>query len=158
MKLLVNISLLLAIANAMVIHKNKDGIIIDMVNDPTPTLIEPTKIHHGKRAKSTVFTDNQNITIFEEGQSEWDPDWFESSWQVPEGEKVVDGIIVVDLPINAAFSLQSKTLESQYGYISFDYKLSVNDGNTYINFISFDDSDYVNQIKDLYDVNINIFK
>jgi len=159
MKLLAIAPLLLTVANAMVIRKNKDGIILDMVSDslPTPTSKEPTKIEHQKRAKTTLYHDTQNITIFQEGWTEWDQDWFESSWTVPEGEKVFDGVIKVELTNNAGFSLQSKTLQSQYGYLSFDYKLSANDGQTYLNFISFDEGDYVNQIKDLYDVNIDIY-
>jgi len=155
MKLIGFAPLLLAIANGYVIRKDKNGIVIDIDGNPTPTTTdttEPTKVEHYKRARTTIYHDYQNLTIFEEGWIEWDQDWFESSWSVPEGEKVIDGVIKVDLPNNAGFSLQSKTLQSQYGYISFDYKLSENDGQTYLNFISFDDGDYVNQIKDLYDV------
>ncbi|OUM60650.1 hypothetical protein PIROE2DRAFT_69704 [Piromyces sp. E2] len=152
MKLIAFTTLLLAVANAMVIRRDKNGIIIEDDPNllPTPTKKDPTKVEHYKRAKTTEYTDFQNITIFQEGWTEWDQDWFESSWTVPEGDKIFDGVIKVDLSNNAGFSLQSKTLQSQFGYLSFDYKLSVTDGQTYLNFISFDDGDYVNQGKYLY--------
>jgi len=150
MKLLLFLTLLIAVANAMVIRKNKDGIVLDIDGLPTPTSTEPTKIQQ-KRAKITEYQEFQNITIFKEGDTEWDQDWFESSWTVPEGNKVIDGLIEVHLTNNAGFSLQSKTLQSQYGYISFDFWLSVNDGQTELNFISFDEGDYVNQGKYSYE-------
>jgi len=145
MKLLIFFSLLIAIANALAIQKYNKGIDEKIEGLPTPTSTQPTKVQQ-KRAKITEYHDFQNITIFKEGDTEWDQDWFESSWTVPEGNKVnSDGIIEVALTNNAGFSLQSKTLQSQYGYISFDFKLSVNDGKTRLNFISFDEGDYVNQ-------------
>lgn len=154
MRLLAFAPLLFTVANAMVIRKSKNGIIIDATVDdevPTPTVKTPTKVNHYKRAKTTEYHDRQNITIFSEGDTEWDQDWFESSWGVQEDiEKVIDGVIQVELHNNDGFSLQSKTLQSQYGFISFDYKLSATDGQTRLNFISFNEGDYVNQGNYLY--------
>ncbi|ORX43609.1 hypothetical protein BCR36DRAFT_360758 [Piromyces finnis] len=156
MKLILITSLLLTIANAMVISKRKNEIEIENKDSneilATPTIGVPTKTKV-KRAKTTEYHEFQNITIFEEGWTEWDQDWFESSWTVPEGEKVFDGVIKVELTNNAGFSLQSKTLQSQYGFLSFDYKLSANDGLTRLNFISFDEGDYVNQGNYIYTSN-----
>ncbi|KAL6602066.1 hypothetical protein LY90DRAFT_703292 [Neocallimastix californiae] len=81
---------------------------------------------------------------------EWNDDWVELSWTVPEGNKIVDGVIKVDLVNNAGFSLQSKTLESKYGIMIFDFKISPVNGLTSLNFISFDENDYVNQGNYLY--------
>jgi len=159
MKLISIIPLILTIANAMIISKNNDGTIINMVSDtlPTSTSNAPTKIEYEKRAKTTLYHEIQNITIFEEEWTKWDEDWIESSWSVPEGERVIDGVIKVELPNNAGFSLLCETLQSQYGYLSFDYKLSAHDGQAYLNFISFDEGEYVDQIKDLYNVSIDIY-
>jgi len=141
MKSLIYIFILITVARSLVIDgKKKNNEYV-----PTATTNEPTKVRLQKRAKTTEYISIQNITIFEEGMTEWNNDWVELSWTVPEGNKIIDGVIKVDLVNNAGFSLQSKTLESKYGIMEFDFKITPANGLTLLNFISFDENDYVNQ-------------
>ncbi|ORX43059.1 hypothetical protein BCR36DRAFT_304880, partial [Piromyces finnis] len=75
--------------------------------------------------------------IFEEGQNKWNSDWLEYSCSVGEYDKIDNGIIIVTLLYMAEFSLQSKTLNSQYGYLTFDFKLEPADNKT-IDLLAFD--------------------
>eukprot|EP00833_Pecoramyces_ruminatium_P018461 jgi/Orpsp1_1/1192493/evm.model.d7180000093762.1 len=145
MKLLIYLSLLINIVNSRVVQntgKEQNNESIEYLI-PSSTFEEPTKTRLQKRAKTTEYIFKKNITIFEEGMKSWDSDWVDLSWTVSDENKIVNGVIQVNLVDNAAFSLQSKTLESKYGIITFDYKLSTDKAN--LNFISFDENDYVVQ-------------
>lgn len=154
MKLLIYLSLLINIVNSRVVQntgKEQNNESIEYLI-PSSTFEEPTKTRLQKRAKTTEYIFKKNITIFEEGMKSWDSDWVDLSWTVSDENKIVNGVIQVNLVDNAAFSLQSKTLESKYGIITFDYKLSTDKAN--LNFISFDENDYVVQGNYPYDVRI----
>jgi len=141
MKFLIFISLALAIANALDIRKNRNEYNIES-DVPSRTTNSPTKIKHYKRAQTTLYHQIQNITIFKEGWKEWDQDWFEPSSDVPD-ERIFNGVVKVELKNNEYFSLQSKSVQSKYGYIEFDYKITPY--NAELTLVSFDDGEAVTQ-------------
>ncbi|ORX48690.1 hypothetical protein BCR36DRAFT_73100 [Piromyces finnis] len=94
--------------------------------------------------------EGQVITIFEEGMSEWNSGWEEISWDIGSEPRIKNEIIEVKLSENAGFSLINKNLNSQYGFLTFDYKFGPADGKTMLNFFSFEGLENIDQGKYLY--------
>jgi len=148
MKLIIFISLIITIANALVVNKERNRfhhkgrrrpIITATPTTTTPTKTEPTNIKY-KRAKTTTYYDKQEYIIFEEGMDAWNEDWEETSWNVPRDiNKIVNGIIQVSLVDGSGFALSSKTLDSKYGILSFEYKFS--EPNAKLNVLTYNGDD-----------------
>jgi len=128
MKLLIFISLYVAVVNSMVVHKA-----------PTLTSNEPTKINKYKRAKSTSFIDGESYIVFDKTMETLNEDWVSDGWNLKEDAvKIIDGTIQVDMPAGAGFAISSRSLDSQYGELTFEYKLSVTDSTTKLNLLTYE--------------------
>jgi len=128
MKLLIFISLYVAVVNSMVVDKA-----------PTLTSNEPTKINKYKRAKSTSFIDGESYIVFDKTMETLNEDWVSDGWNLKEDAvKIIDGTIQVDMPAGAGFAISSRSLDSQYGELTFEYKLSVTDSTTKLNLLTYE--------------------
>eukprot|EP00833_Pecoramyces_ruminatium_P004716 jgi/Orpsp1_1/1178748/evm.model.c7180000066581.1 len=142
MKFLLFILLLIIIATIVDAHRGHEKSFQKRKwTTQKPSKIKSTLVKQ-KRAKETTYEDKKEYVIFQQGMDAWDKDWEETSWNIPkETNKIVDGVIQVTLDENEGFALSSETLESNYGILSFEYKLSEKDEK--INVLTFNSGDYV---------------
>ncbi len=109
MKLFVLLLFCIAVANATVIHKTTSKKSTDIYKRTDPIY---------------EYTSLETITIFKEGDTAWNSNWIaESSPEETVNPKVIDGEIVITLKDNMSFSLSNPNLESNYGILSFEYKI-----------------------------------
>jgi len=122
--------LCIAVASASVINKETSNI--------------------NKRGLTYVYTSNKNYTIFEEGWDKWDEHWDSTlSWDGGENARVENGEIVVDLKKGSGFSLNNPELESGYGILHFEFRITHEGGMASqpinLNVLSYDGTDYIPQ-------------
>jgi len=149
MKLLLFISFIISIVDAMFISKDKKGFHNKehrkLTIATTPTSTEATSVELNKRAKTTTYYEKQEYVIFKEGMSSWDEDWEDSSWSISKDvKKVVNGIIQVSLENGSGFALTSKTMDSKYGELYIEYKYSEPNANlNVLTYVGDDPNSYV---------------
>jgi len=144
MKFLLFILLLIIIATIVDAHRGHEKSFQKRKwTTQKPSKIKSTRVKQ-KRAKETTYEDKKEYVIFQQGMDAWDEDWKETSWSVPEANIIVDGDIQVTLDEIAGFALSSETLESNYGILSFEYKLSEKDEK--INVLTYNDIDPDNYV------------